>query len=196
MTASTPNNAPPASGPTPVDIAELSAAAGVLAQNDHNVNPRELMNAEIIKEEKARVLYKNGYTQTRGEAVLLANAERKTYNHRRRLSTSIVSATNQPRPSGVCAHHIVALTDEAALRSRRIIFTWGIGINDADNGIFLPAKQVGMSGFPNAAHHSPYHSPEYHFTVFVRIRRGKDEANCRKELRGIKTGLLAGTISL
>jgi hypothetical protein len=196
MTTSAPVSAPPTSAPTPSEIAELAAVAGELAQNDPSVNPRQLMNTEIIKEQKARVLYKNGHTQTRGEAMLLANAERQDYNHRRRLSTSIVAATNQPRPAAVCAHHVVALTDGDALRSRLVIFKWGIGINDADNGVFLPAKRVGMPGFANAAHHSPHHSPEYHYAVFVRVRRGKDELGCRTQLRGIKSALLAGTMSL
>lgn len=196
MATSASVSAPPTSGPTPSEIAELAAVAGELAQNDPSVNPRQLMNSEIIKEQKARVLYKNGRTQTRGEAVLLANAERQDYNHRRRLSTSIVAATSQSRPSAVCAHHIVALTDGGALRSRLLIFKWGIGINDADNGVFLPAKQVGLPSFPNAAHHSPHHSPAYHYAVFVRVRRSEDVLGCRTQLCGIKSALLAGAMSL
>ncbi len=178
------------------DVVALSALAGALAQNDRNINPRELINAEIIKEQKARVLYENGYTLTRGAAVLLANAQRKEYNHRRRLDTSIKAATGKPRPAACCAHHIVALTDFAALPARIIIFKWNIGINDADNGVFLPAHQVGMPNYPKAVRHSPYHAPEYHTAVLARVRRAKDEPGCRLQLRRIKKDLLAGTMAL
>ncbi len=195
MATTLPNNAPPAA-PSAAEIVELAATAGELARNDSSVNPRELMNAELIREEKARVCYKNGITMPTAAEVLLANAERKKYNHRRTLSTSIVSASQTPRPTAVCAHHIVALTDKDARRARIHIFQHSIGINDADNGVFLPAHQAGMPGYPLAAHHKPKHSPEYHYAVFLRVLRGKDQAGCRGQLRGIKGSLLAGTMSL
>ncbi len=181
---------------TSLQVADMSAAAVVASGNDPNVNPRELMNAQLVNELKARVLYKNGYTQLTSAATLLANAQRRDYNHRRRLSDSIKAATQQARPAAVCAHHIVALTDIEASRSRLLMFRWGIGINDADNGVFLPSKKVGMPGFPKAAHHKPYHDPEYHYQVYFRLQRGSDEAGGRIELKGVKSDLLAGRMSL
>jgi len=177
-------------------IAELSAAAVQVSRNDPTTNPRELINAELIKEQKARVRYRNGVTLPTAASVLLANAARKDYNHRRRLSDSIRAATKQPRPAATCAHHIVAHLDQAAGRSRLLLFRWGIGINDADNGVFLPAKQVGMSGFPNAVHHMSYHQPEYHFAVYVRLVRRSNGDEGRTELRSMKSDLLAGRMSL
>lgn len=76
------------------------------------------------------------------------------------------------------------------------MFRWGIGINDADNGVFLPSKKVGMPGFPNATRHKPYHDPEYHCEVYIRLQRGSNEAGGRTELKGMKTDLLAGRMSL
>lgn len=177
-------------------VADMSAAAVAAAGNDPNVNARELMNAQLVAEQKARVLYKNGYTQAASAATLLANAQRRDYNHRRRLSDSIKAATNKPRPAAVCAHHIVALTDGEASRSRLLLFRWGIGINDADNGVFLPSKKVGMRGYPKAAHHKPYHDPEYHYEVYIRLQRGSNEAGGRIELNGMKKDLLTGRMSL
>lgn len=101
--------------------------------------------------------YKNGFTLPTAASVLLANAARQDYNHRRGLSGNIVAASKQARPSQACAHHIVALLAAGAARSRMLLFRWGIGINDADNGVFLPAKQVGLPGHPAAAHHKPHH---------------------------------------
>jgi A nuclease family of the HNH/ENDO VII superfamily with conserved AHH len=181
---------------TTAQVGELSAAAVAASGNDPNANPRELMNAQLVNEQKARVLYKNGYTQTAGAATLLANAQRRDYNHRRRLSTSIKAASGQARPAAVCAHHIVALRDDEAARSRLLMFRWGIGINDADNGVFLPSKKVGMPGFPSATHHTSNHSPEYHYEVYVRLSRGSNEAGGRTELKGMQTDLLAGRMSL
>jgi hypothetical protein len=177
-------------------IAELSAAALVAARNDPNVNPRGLINAELIKEQKARVRYKNGITLPTAASVLLANAARQDYNHRRRLSGNIVAASKQARPSQACAHHIVALLAAGAARSRMLLFRWGIGINDADNGVFLPAKQVGLPGHPAAAHHTPHHDAKYHFEVFFRLNLRNNEADARTELRGMKSDLLAGRMSL
>lgn len=99
---------------TPTQVADRSAAAVAASGNDPNVNSRELMNAELIQEHKAQVLYKNGYTLAASAAVLLANAQRRDYNHRRRLSDNIKASTQQARPAAVCAHHIVALTDGEA----------------------------------------------------------------------------------
>lgn len=196
MNAASSNRVPLPSAPSADDIGAMSAAAVAASGNDPNVNPRELMNAEMMKEQKARVLYKNGYTLPTAAATLLQNAQRREYNHRRTLSRNLVAAAQQPRPAAVCAHHIVALKDDEAARSRLLLFRWGIGINDADNGVFLPARNVGMSGYPNAVHHTSWHTPEYHYEVFVRLRRGSDTIGGRKELKDIKGDLLAGRMSL
>jgi hypothetical protein len=54
--------------------------------------------------------------------VLLANAQRRDYDHRRTVSRNIVVAAGQARPAAVCAHHIVALKDDEAARSRTLLF--------------------------------------------------------------------------
>ena len=43
----------------------------------------------------------------------------------------------------VCAHPIVASGHHhrAAERSRRRLYAWGIGINDADYGVYLPGTR-------------------------------------------------------
>ncbi len=182
--------------PTTAEIGELSAAAVAASRNDPNANPRELMNAGMINQRKARVVYENGFTVPAAAQMLLANAQRRDYNHRRTLSRNLVAATEQSRPASSCAHHIVALRDGEAARSRVLLFRWGIGINDADNGVFLPAKSVGLPGSPNAAHHTPNHAPEYHYEVFLRLRRGTDTGGGRRELKDMKGDLLIGRMSL
>ncbi len=182
--------------PTPAEIGELSAAAVAASRNDPNANPRQLINAGLINQRKARIAYENGYTVPAAAQTLLANAQRRDYNHRRTLSRNVVAATQQARPASSCAHHIVALRDSEAARSRVLLFRWGIGINDADNGVFLPARSAGLPGAPNAAHHTSTHAPEYHYEVFLRLRRGADPGGGRRELKDMKGDLLAGRMSL
>jgi hypothetical protein len=102
-TMGAPSNAPIAlAAPTltSAQVEEMSAAAFAASGSDPNVDPRELMNAQLVNEQKARVLCKSGYTRSASAATLLANAQRRDYNHRRRfgLSDSIKAATQQTRP--------------------------------------------------------------------------------------------------
>lgn len=79
-----------------------------------------------------------------------ANAQRSGYNHRRTLSNYIVADSGATRPINVCAHHVVALKDEQAEPSRKKLFDWGIAIDDADNGVFLPRwAGKALPGLPN-----------------------------------------------
>ena len=154
--------------------------------------PYQVRNSILVQEKKARVRYQNGITLPVSAQVLLANATRQDYNHRRRLSSNIVAA-GQSRPVDACAHHIVALRDADAVLSRKKLFDCAIGINDADNGVFLPRSgNSGLVGYPNAPRHAPIHAPLYHATVYARLRHVKGTDTCRVELRDIKTGLLAG----
>ncbi len=106
--------------------------------------------------------------------------------------------TEPPRPRRpvreVSVPAIVVSADQA-LRLHRMAFV-RIGINDADNRVFLPSKKVGMRGYPKAAHHKPYHDPEYHYEVYIRLQRGSNEAGGRIELKGMKKDVLAGRMSL
>lgn len=181
---------------TPALIGKISAAALRIAQNDASVNVRELINAELLKREKAKVRYANGETLPASAEILLLNATRKDYNHRRTLSRNIVSATGSRRPANVCAHHIVAVNEDGAGPSKELLADWGIGINDADNGVFLPSDKMGMSGFPQAAHHTSRHRGQYHFEVYVRLAVHVDTAGGRSELKSIKSDLLEGRLTL
>lgn len=53
-----------------------------------------------------------------------------------------------------------------------------------------------MPGYPNAVHHSSYHSPAYHLAVYMRLLQERGAEGGRKELRSIKADLLAGKMSL
>jgi len=178
------------------DILDITLEGNRISSNATEFNAYEVRNSILIQEQKARVRYQNGMTLPVSAEVLLANALRKNYNHRRTLSRNIVAATTQPRPTNSCAHHIVALRDLEASQSRALLFRWGIGINDADNGVFLPVKGVQLQGYPNATYHSPHHAATYQLTVYSQLRREKELEGGRKRLRSIKAQLLSGALSL
>lgn len=102
----------------------------------------------------------------------------------------------QVRPKAVCAHHIVARGDEGALLSRGILANWAIGINDTDNGVFLPRwKSIKVKGLSKATHHGSIHTAVYHAEVYARLVVVEDEEQRigREELRAMKGEMQRGT---
>ena len=181
---------------TPASVQELTIAGNQIAANAGSVNPYEIRNELLVKRAKERVRYKNGYTLPASAEVLLANAERAGYNHRRTLARNIVHATGQARPDDVDAHHIVALRHFDAKASRIKLFSLGIGINDAANGVFLPNNGVGLPGYPNAPHHRKDHKFRYHLTVFRELQFAGDADQGRATLGMLRGRILNGALVL
>lgn len=181
---------------TPTQVLGITIASNRISANRRQFNPYEARNSLLIQEQKARVCYENGVTLPTSAKVLLANAERRDYNHRRKLAQNIEAATSKPRPINTCAHHIVALRDREAENSRLLLFGWGIGINDVDNGVFLPRYGNGLPDHPDAIHHKPHHAPTYHVAVFYQLSRATETEAGRARLRSIKTQLLSGALAL
>ncbi len=182
----------------PVDgMMDLTTSVNRISSNSRDVNPYEIRNGILIEEAKERVRYQNGKTVLPASAQqLFANAQRRDYNHRRTLSRNIVADAIAPRPANACAHHIVALKHEDAELARRRLFGWSIGINDADNGVFLPRwANKPLASHPNAPQHEPVHSPLYFSTVYARLRsaEAKDSEAGRARLKTIKAQLQAGS---
>jgi hypothetical protein len=96
------------------------------------------------------------------------------------------------------AHHIVSWQHPPAYDSQQLLFGWCIGINDVDNGVYLPRfKKTVVDSLPDARKHSPLHTYVYHSQVFIRLvvvepARKNSEAG-RIVLRRIKSELVAGT---
>lgn len=77
--------------------------------------------------------------------------------------------------------------------SRTLLFGWGIGINDADNGVYLrDLKYPCPPGLENATIHDHIHSFNYHFNVLTRLLDVADDdaPGGRKQLRKIKGEIL------
>lgn len=183
--------------PSAQEIVELTIVANEMAMNDSHINAYEARNARLLERKKNRVCYLNGYTQRPASVEqMLANAEDLAYNHRRTLARKVSKIEQAPRPATSCAHHIAALADKEARRSRQRLLGWSIGINDADNGVFLPRDRVGLAKYPNAAHHTPHHRVRYHLQVWMQLQRAEHESGGRTQLCGMRTNLLAGKMTL
>lgn len=141
---------------------------------------------------------RNGRTRPVSKKSLETDVKRKHVSHSTILGTNMAAA-GMPKPRGdVDAHHVVSVRSNFAIRSRSLLFGWGIAINDVDNGVFLPRNRkvkVMDRRLRNATKHSVVHTRLYHLAVFFRLSDAP-QTNCafgREKLRGIKLDLLAGT---
>jgi hypothetical protein len=170
-------------------------AGGVRAP--HGVNAHAVANSQFIARKKTEICYKNGRTLSAGAERLLADARRKELVHSGILAGNMTDAGIN-RPAGVAAHHIVAWQHRDAFPSQELLFGWGIGINDVDNGVYLPRfKKTLVPSLPNARKHSTLHTFIYHTEVYGRLVLVEPEAENseagREVLRSIKSELIAGT---
>lgn len=71
------------------------------------------------------------------------------------------------RPKGYAAHHIVAWDDNrysVCQDLRDLLNNNGIGINDSENGVYLPARKITKN--PNEAYHPEIHTKEYYKNIY------------------------------
>lgn len=138
---------------------------------------------------------KQGMTIPMSAIMLAMDADRKI-RHSRTLTTNINKANKgQVRPDFTDAHHIVGRLDLRAARARDFLFAWGIGINDASNGVFLPRYVSSIvPSLPQASPHQNLHTDKYYLAVTMRLIpiRAKDASIGRIALSTIKGELIAG----
>ena len=152
------------------------------------------------KTKPTRIRYgRDGKTLTDPKAYsfdeLDADVQHEPDGHSKKLGRNIVKFENKKRPKFVDAHHIVSSTAERALPSRLKLFTWKIGINDADNGGFLPRfENVKVRGLYKATWHAVIHTPTYHGRVFARLMQADplDPESARLKLRAMKAEMQRG----
>jgi regulator of protease activity HflC (stomatin/prohibitin superfamily) len=170
---------------------DFTIAANQIANSGANANSYEMRNTLLEVRRKARVRYKHGQTLPATAEKLRADAERKV-RHSRTLARNIKNATGVAKAAQADAHHIVAQADRRADRSRLVLFGWGIGINDVDNGVYLPKKfSSKVAGLEDATAHENIHTDEYYLAVEVRLAdAGREPERGRQALRGIKGEIL------
>ncbi len=108
----------------------------------------------------------------------------------RALARALVAA-GHTRPRGAAAHHIVAGSAKRAQRARRILKKFGIGINDAVNGVFLPATRKAPNP-TGAAVHSTLHTKKYFDLVNDSLADLRTRAEVEAMLQNIGRMLLSG----
>jgi hypothetical protein len=110
-----------------------------------------------------------------------------------RILAKNIKATGEKRPVLSATHHIVAGGAPDAESARDLLKGFGIGINDADNGVFLASNKVTalLTGSQTAVH-SALHTKTYYDTVNEMLSFAKNEAEARAILRDIKNKLLSG----
>ena len=178
-----------------LDILGLRLGANRIAQG---TAAYEAGNEVVAKKKKREVLYKNGFTLPVTAERLIAEAERTT-RHSTKLTRNM-KAAGQLRPAdaaprAVSAHHVVAATDLRADESRKMLFRWSIGINDVDNGVYLPAHKDSMvASLSKASKHAVIHTDLYHVNVLARLMPvpGSSPQDGRLALRQIKQELING----
>jgi len=201
---------------------DLTVGANRLATNHPELNPYELRNEVLVEQEKARICDENGQPaparrpqrffvryDAKGKTCevptaytaqqLEDDAEREGANHRRTLDRNLKKDGHLRAPN-VCAHHIVASRHPDAYRSRLMLFRWGIGVNDADNGVYLPAFAVTpVPSLSKAIPHDQLHlSPRYYLRVEARLLAvdKTSQPAARGALRRMRGEMIAGSFPL
>ncbi|MGD9722012.1 MAG: AHH domain-containing protein [Pirellulales bacterium] len=96
------------------------------------------------------------------------------------------------RPPNTAAHHIVpAALDKfpSAGKARAILAKFGIDLQNAANGVYLPSK---FDNAVKAAYHGTLHTKEYFDEVYARLRVAKSAEEALDILNEIRRDLLSG----
>jgi hypothetical protein len=102
-----------------------------------------------------------------------------------------MQAAGIPRPEGTAAHHIVAGSAPEAARAREVLQRFGVGINDAANGVFLRANRTTPGSSPGAIH-SMLHTRAYYDAVNAYLGQATSRREVLRLLEVIRQALLAG----
>ena len=94
------------------------------------------------------------------------------------------------KPNYKCAaHHIVAGADPEAMKARNVLRKFGVGINDAENGVYLPTvKKVS-----EATYHPSMHTNDYYKEVNRLIVRATSKEEVLDSLNKITKQLEKGS---
>jgi hypothetical protein len=102
-----------------------------------------------------------------------------------------LEASGVSRPPGYDAHHIVAGGDKRAAGARDILKSFKIGINDASNGVFLPADKT-TQVINDEAIHASLHTKEYFERVEEALKQATSREDALRILRRIGQALQSG----
>jgi hypothetical protein len=108
-----------------------------------------------------------------------------------RLLGESLEAAGTVRPGGSAAHHIVAGGAGRAADARAALTRFGIDINAADNGVFLPAN-LSSANAGGAAVHSTIHTAAYYDEVNLLLGQATTRGEALEALAFIRQQLKSG----
>ena len=102
--------------------------------------------------------------------------------------------TGVVRPDNSAAHHIVAgnAKNQFAVESRKILDKYNIGINSAENGVFLPTGENSLG----ATIHAGRHHNSYYENVYNLLSRAETREQALEIIDYIRQELLSGNMGL
>lgn len=95
------------------------------------------------------------------------------------------------RPADTAAHHIVAHSSPKAAAARAVLGKFGMDINDADNGVFLP-RSSSSANPTGAAVHSTLHTNDYYDAVNDALSGAQSRQDVQDILGSIRGSLQGG----
>ncbi|MFF3467684.1 ricin-type beta-trefoil lectin domain protein [Streptomyces sp. NPDC002619] len=102
-----------------------------------------------------------------------------------------LEASGVTRPADTAAHHIVASTSQKAAAARQQLAKFGIDINDASNGVFLPRGSASANP-TGASVHSRIHTDDYYSYVNDLIGGARNANEARDVLGHLRRQLQGG----
>jgi hypothetical protein len=118
-----------------------------------------------------------------------ARAAPRASSHR--LARALEDA-GQVRPPNSETHHIVAGSAKGAAPARATLERFGVDIDGASNGVFLPEDRAAASG-GSAAAHSSVHTARYYNAVNEALSQATTKQEAIEVLWSIRQGLLDGS---
>lgn len=103
----------------------------------------------------------------------------------------VLESAGHIRPLESAAHHIVAQGSLRATQARRVLNRFGIDINNAVNGVFLPAN-LRSANAAGSAVHSTLHTRAYCAAVNAELAAARTRGQAEAALNSIRQALLNG----
>ena len=110
----------------------------------------------------------------------------------KKLADAMVKAGIK-RPEGTDAHHIVAIGHRLAQKSREILAEFGVKLDQAENGAFLPSNLKSPNPKGAIVHATLANKHLYYKTVEIALQKAKSQQDVLRILKRIRQTLEDGT---
>ena len=163
----------------------------VLAKNDDFVDAaRKMADGDILKTTKkeAENIVQACEKAGLSDYVIKGGLEALSKPSSKALRENMVKAGKIVPDYPNAAHHIVAGSSQKAAEARAILMKYGVDINDASNGVFLPT----VKNVTNAAYHPSLHTNAYYDEVNTLLKEATSKQDVLDILSYIAQSLQDG----